>query len=389
VGVQVGEPDRAQILLSTGFKNTDVVVLHIDETGLPTVPIAKTAGNLTQGTTLEAIGFPGSTQQLPTGITEPSIAQAQVGAIRSGGGTSGQQIEVDAPGIEHGMSGGPVIDQDGHVVGLVSYGLILSGQNGKNYPRAADDIQSALSQAGKHPARGPVDTDFAAGMDRYWTQHYTTAAKDLNRVLAEDPGHTVATKYLRLATARQGTSADKDVGGGFKWWWILVIAAGVAAIAGLVFWLLRRRGKAGAPAAAAPAPTPPAPPVPAPVPPAPAAESTEPAIVVRDGSKAGERHPITNELSLGREKSDLVIDDPEISRSHAVLRAVDGGLEIKDVGSANGTFVNGTRIEANGAHRLNDGDLIKLGRTTLQVEAPKPVNPTVVRQTAVVPTPER
>jgi pSer/pThr/pTyr-binding forkhead associated (FHA) protein len=125
------------------------------------------------------------------------------------------------------------------------------------------------------------------------------------------------------------------------------------------------------------------------VPPAPAAESTEPAIVVRDGSKAGERHPITNELSLGREKSDLVIDDPEISRSHAVLRAVDGGLEIKDVGSANGTFVNGTRIEANGAHRLNDGDLIKLGRTTLQVEAPKPVNPTVVRQTAVVPTPER
>ena len=49
-------------------------------------------------------------------------------------------------------------------------------------------------------------------------------------MLAEDPGHTVATKYLRLATAKQGTSADKDVGGGFKWWWIVIIAVAIFSI---------------------------------------------------------------------------------------------------------------------------------------------------------------
>jgi hypothetical protein len=381
-GVQLGKPSRARVLLSTQFSNTDVAVLQIDEHGLPTVKLAQSAGDLAQGTQLDAIGFPGTTHQLPTGLTQPSLAPGQVSAVRSGGGTSGQEIEVASSDIEHGMSGGPVIDSNG-VVGLVSFQLVSdTGDPGKNYLRTVDDIRSALAQVGKHPAAGPVDVDFAAGMERYWTQHYTTAVKELNRVIAEDPGHPAATKYLRLATAKAGTSADKDKGGGFKWWWIVVIAAAVAAIGGLAFWLLRRRGKAAAPAAA-PAPSaPPAPPVPMPAPPA---QIVEPAIVVRDGSKAGERYPITNELSLGREKSDLVIDDAEVSRSHAVLRAVDGGLEIKDVGSANGTFVNGTRIEANGARRLNDGDLITVGQTTLQVESPKPVNATVVHQTLVAP----
>ncbi|MGB2952781.1 MAG: FHA domain-containing protein, partial [Gaiellaceae bacterium] len=60
------------------------------------------------------------------------------------------------------------------------------------------------------------------------------------------------------------------------------------------------------------------------------------------------------------------LDDAEVSRRHALARPVDGSVELADAGSANGTFVNGQRIDR--PRRLVDGDLIRLGRTSLQFE---------------------
>ena len=42
--------------------------------------------------------------------------------------------------------------------------------------------------------------------------------------------------------------------------------------------------------------------------------------------------------------SDLPIYDPTVSRRHAELSLVPGGVAVHDLGSSNGTFVNGTRI---------------------------------------------
>jgi ABC transport system ATP-binding/permease protein len=93
-----------------------------------------------------------------------------------------------------------------------------------------------------------------------------------------------------------------------------------------------------------------------------------PVLIVADGPQLGARFPVTGELSFGREEADVTLDDPEVSRRHAVVRFVGGGLEISDANSANGTFVNGSRID--GVHTLADGDSVRLGRTTLTVELP-------------------
>jgi pSer/pThr/pTyr-binding forkhead associated (FHA) protein len=62
--------------------------------------------------------------------------------------------------------------------------------------------------------------------------------------------------------------------------------------------------------------------------------------------------------------NDLVIaEDPSVSRVHAVLQRVGGGWSIHDVGSTNGTLVNGERIF--GERVLRDDDEIILGRTRL------------------------
>src|SRR5205809_7320270 len=43
--------------------------------------------------------------------------------------------------------------------------------------------------------------------------------------------------------------------------------------------------------------------------------------------------------------SDIPVFDPTISRRHAELVVADGGVQVHDLGSSNGTFLNGTRIE--------------------------------------------
>jgi predicted component of type VI protein secretion system len=68
------------------------------------------------------------------------------------------------------------------------------------------------------------------------------------------------------------------------------------------------------------------------------------------------------EITLGREmQNDLVISDPEVSRKHARLRRAETGYTIEDLGSTNGTFVNGARITR--AVQLADGDRVSLGET--------------------------
>lgn len=66
-------------------------------------------------------------------------------------------------------------------------------------------------------------------------------------------------------------------------------------------------------------------------------------------------------LSIGRAAgNDVVLDDPAASREHALLRTEDGGFVVQDLGSANGTRVNGTPVEV---ARLADGDRLAFGAT--------------------------
>jgi len=90
---------------------------------------------------------------------------------------------------------------------------------------------------------------------------------------------------------------------------------------------------------------------------------------VSEGRAQGERLQVNTEMLIGRAAGDelgRLHDDPEISRRHArISRGPDGQLTIEDLGSANGTRVNGRRIE--GIQALDLGDVVKVGQTVLQV----------------------
>jgi len=68
---------------------------------------------------------------------------------------------------------------------------------------------------------------------------------------------------------------------------------------------------------------------------------------------------------LGRKDTDIVVNDPLVSKRHAVLQLVNGSLLLMDMNSTNGTFVNGSRIKQ---QAITQGDVIMLGETTMSVE---------------------
>jgi len=87
---------------------------------------------------------------------------------------------------------------------------------------------------------------------------------------------------------------------------------------------------------------------------------------VLDGSLAGHRVGVGDALLVGRDQSaDLVIADGEISRQHAVFRRRQDGVEVEDLGSLNGTFVNDVRIAE--PTLLSPEDVVRLGTTRLKV----------------------
>ncbi|HEY6318435.1 MAG TPA: FHA domain-containing protein [Acidimicrobiia bacterium] len=86
-------------------------------------------------------------------------------------------------------------------------------------------------------------------------------------------------------------------------------------------------------------------------------------LVVRRGPNAGSTFALDTDSSIGRHPdSDLFLDDVTVSRRHAVVRRTEGGYEITDVGSLNGTYVNGERIDA---VPLEDMDEVQIGRFVL------------------------
>ena len=82
---------------------------------------------------------------------------------------------------------------------------------------------------------------------------------------------------------------------------------------------------------------------------------------------------LKNEINfIGRGGNNLInIPDNYVSKQHAVIKYTPNGLIISDLGSRNGTFLNGEKILKGSYKVLKDGDLIKIGNSKFIIEIPE------------------
>jgi pSer/pThr/pTyr-binding forkhead associated (FHA) protein len=109
-------------------------------------------------------------------------------------------------------------------------------------------------------------------------------------------------------------------------------------------------------------------------------------LLLKSGPRTGERIEVVGELVIGREQADVMIDDESISRRHVAIRPRDGGLEIEDLGSKNGTWLDDSRLE--GATVVTTpGTRVQVGDTVIELELDRETA-TRVRATHVREAPE-
>lgn len=120
-------------------------------------------------------------------------------------------------------------------------------------------------------------------------------------------------------------------------------------------------------------------------------------LVIQAGPNPGQRTELSSEsFVIGRDPgSNLYIQDIEVSRRHARLIAQSGGFVLEDLGSTNGTFVNGERVRT--VTVLRPGDEIRLGEVvTLRyeldfnsLETTPPAQPAAAQSAAAQPAAPR
>jgi hypothetical protein len=90
-------------------------------------------------------------------------------------------------------------------------------------------------------------------------------------------------------------------------------------------------------------------------------------LVVRRGPQPNQVYELNKDIvTLGRDvTNDITINDPEVSRHHCRFTRGGGGFTMEDLGSTNGSFINGQRLT--GARPLSSGDTIGLGETVILI----------------------
>jgi diguanylate cyclase (GGDEF)-like protein len=92
--------------------------------------------------------------------------------------------------------------------------------------------------------------------------------------------------------------------------------------------------------------------------------SSQPSLTVLTGGAAGQLFKIPATSTIGRVSScEIRLEDDGISRNHARIRTEGDRVWLEDLGSRNGTYLNGQRIT--GTVELHDGDKIQFGRATV------------------------
>lgn len=92
-----------------------------------------------------------------------------------------------------------------------------------------------------------------------------------------------------------------------------------------------------------------------------------PGLLLLSGPSSGLRYDVVDEATLGRSPScEIPLEDNKVSRRHARIFITEGQTRIADLGSRNGTVVNGEKIEAEAI--LLPGDRVQVGETTVLYE---------------------
>ena len=340
----------------------DVSILKIEDRNFPTVRLADSA-KVQIGETIYVIGYPAAAESSVLSEESKLIEQSITTGHISGGkvdikGTP--MIQTDA-NISWGNSGGPCINGQGEVVGIVSYIGLANNQAfaGFNWLVPINTAKEFIAAAG-------IDTNERSLFDKEWESalrffsegKYDAAETALKNVLVYMPEQPDAMRLLLRLKEITANLPPKEEAKASNFMLIAVVA-GIVVIGlavGIVVFSRKKRGLSQTPPQAEAKPTV-------------VSSARKPAGY---GVLIGRTAPFKDKtfqvgaagLKIGRDpaKNDIVVDHEEASREHAWIGPEEGKIVVKDLNSTNGTFINSVSSGPVKKAVLNPGDIIIIGK---------------------------
>jgi hypothetical protein len=249
----------------------DVALLRVrGGTSMPTVALGTSTAGVRAISVLGFTGIPRGGNPVPS--IDAHLDKVGGSALKTAGLNAQETAAAVrlASGLTAGMRGGPVLDEQGQVIGL------LTPEAGSGPPPAAPGrlvgigaIRTVLSKEGVTPRRGPVDSSFDAAMHAFKNGGFAAAVPGFKAALAIFPGHAMAAANLAVAEKKvaSGTpgAAAPAVGGksatgttgsrpSFPWTVVLLAVAAVLLLAAAATLVLRQRHSTNVPGGPAPSP---------------------------------------------------------------------------------------------------------------------------------------
>ncbi len=335
----------------------DVAILKIEGKHLPTVKLCNEC-NVEMGERVYVIGFPGVVLGMPLSpktMLDSTVTEGTVGGSKLD--IRGTPVIQTNAAITGGNSGGPAFNSKGEVIGVATFTgaeQLSSGETirvaGFNFLVAASTVKEFVRAAGVEIGNESLFNKlWFEAIDLYTKSEFKEALTKLDEVLRIVPNQPDARK---LVVSAQEMLAKGGQRSWFSFGWIVSVIAGVVVIIALVIVVPMSRKRKPVPPVVAPTVMK-------------AAPRMAGKLVGRDGIVAGQTFTIGQSGSIiGRDpaKSQIVVDNEEVSRQHAWVGLEGGIVMLKDLNSTNGTYLNTVHSEKVTRVPLKDGDVIIIGK---------------------------
>lgn len=191
----------------SSFNDKDVAIIHVNNMDdMPMVPLGDSTAVQEQDE-LRIIGFPGNGDVNMNNISQlltSSINQVFVSSTKTSN-TGAPLIQVGG-NVEHGDSGGPALDSNGQIVGVVSFGT--SGQGSTSFLQASASASMLVQQASVNTTPGPFQKAWSQAFNDYASKaagHWHKAQQEFQQIATQYPNFKAIAPYLAYATQQAKT----------------------------------------------------------------------------------------------------------------------------------------------------------------------------------------
>ncbi len=259
-GVETGKALPARVVKWQSFEKGDGAILKVEASNLNALPL--TEAPIEIGNEVVAVGYPGSVDRVVDENWTPSYKEGSISSKKTIDNGLLTVYEISAA-TSGGMSGGPVVNLDGEVVGFVDF---KPGDESQpfNFIRPASTIRELIGDAGTTNQLSEDGQAYRAGLDAYFAGDKEAAVENLSTVVDDQPTNEFAKTYLDKAKDLPDPVKEEttDEGGG-NLGLIIGIVVGLLVLAAIAVGLLlmlsrgkkKKAGPVGGPVYGGPAAT--------------------------------------------------------------------------------------------------------------------------------------